>query len=158
MSWWICFQFLKKRLLWIKERTGKKLSWMSTSVFFSIMVDFISSLTVHNENNCGLVFLEIGHKYRQQAASHNALATSHKPQISILTNADWRSRTSLVSGVTSTLASITTKHSHRNIIKYLIIFQVTDSEVTELSVHFSRSSFKKILLIFHPTCWTDLHY
>ena len=48
--------------------------------------------------------------------------------------------------------------THNNKIEYLIIFQVIDSEVTKSSVHFSMSSFKRILLIFHPTCWIDLHY
>ena len=33
-----------------------------------------------------------------------------------------------------------------------------DSEVTKSSVHFSMSAFKKMLLIFHSTCWIDLHY
>ena len=49
---------------------------MSISDFFSIVVDFISSLIVrsryrlqrlvHNENNCRLVFLQIWYKYQQR--------------------------------------------------------------------------------------------
>ena len=72
----IYFQFSKKRLMWIKERTGKALSWMSISVFLSMTIDFITFLTVHsqsrlqrrvhNENNCRLVFLEIWYKYQQR--------------------------------------------------------------------------------------------
>ena len=53
---------------------------------------------------------------------------------------------------------ITTNHNHHNKIIDLIIFRVIDSKVTKSSVHFSRSSFKIILLIFYPTCWIDLHY
>ena len=91
-------------------------------------------------------------------APHNALATSLKPQISILTHADWRSGTSLVSGAATGLALKKTKHNDNNIIKYLIIIQDVDAEVTKSSVNLCMSSFKKILLIFHTTCWIDLHY
>ena len=91
-------------------------------------------------------------------APHTAFVSSLKPQISILVYADWRSRTSLISGAATGLESITTKHNHHNKIEDLIIFLVMDSEVTKSSVHFSMTSFKKILLIFHPTCWIDLHY
>ena len=82
-----------------------------------------------------------------------AFATSLKPQISIHGHADWRSGTSMVSGAVTWLASVTTKHNHNNQRKYLIIFKAIDSEVMKSSVHFSMSSFRKILLIFHPTCW-----
>ena len=146
----------------------KKLSRVSISVFFLMVVDFIYFLTVHsryhlqrlvhNENSCRLVFLQIWHKCQQQAAPHNAFATSFQPQISILAHTNWRTRTSLVSDSTTGLASITTKHNDHDRIKYLIIFQAIDSEVTKSSVHFSMSSFKKILLILYPTCWIDFHY
>ena len=159
---------MKKRWVWIKQRTGKKLSWMSSSVFVSMVVDFISVVTmpsryhlqrlVHNENNCRRVFLEIWDKYQQQAAPHDTFATSLKPQISILAHADKRSGDSLVSGAATGLAVITTKHYNDNEIKYSIILQVVDSGMTKSSVHFSMSAFKKILLIFHSPCWIDLHY
>ena len=90
-------------------------------------------------------------------ARHNAFATLLQPQTSILAHADKRSGTP-PEGATTGLASITTEHSHDNKIEYLIIFRVIDSEVTTSSVHFSMSSFKKILLIFHPTCWMNLHH
>ena len=91
-------------------------------------------------------------------APHNAFATPCNLQISILAHADWRSRTSLISDAATGLASTTTKHNHNNKIKYVTIFQVMDSEATKPSVHFSMSSFKRIILIFHPTCWINLHY
>ena len=91
-------------------------------------------------------------------APHDAFATSLKSHISILTYADWRSRTYLISGAATGLTSITTKHNHHNKIEYLNIFQVIDSGITKSSVHFSKSSFQKTLLIFHPTCWIDFHY
>ena len=91
-------------------------------------------------------------------APQNAFATLLQPQISILAYTDWRLRASLVSGAATGLASIITKHEHNYKIKYLIIFQVIDSEATKSSVHFSMSSFKKILSIFHPTCRIDLHH
>ena len=90
--------------------------------YFSMVVDFISFLTVYNqyllqrlvynENNCRRVFLEIWYKYQQRR--HNTFATSLEPQVSILAHADWRSRTSLESGAATGVASITTKHNHNN--------------------------------------------
>ena len=47
-------------------------------------------------------------------APYSTFATSLEPQISILAHADWRSRTSLVLGAATGLASITTKHNHNN--------------------------------------------
>ena len=91
-------------------------------------------------------------------APHHSLAPSLKAQISILAHADRRLGTSLVSGAATELASITIKHNHNNKIKYWISFQVIDSEVTKSSVHFSMSSFKKTLSIFHRTRRIDLHY
>ena len=61
-------------------------------------------------------------------------------------------------GAATKLPSITTKHHYNNKIKYLIIFQDIDSEVTKSTGHFGMSSFKKIHLIFHPTCGSNLHY
>ena len=95
---------------------------------------------------------------RVPTAPHNTFAASLKPHISIHAHADKTSGTSLVSVAAVGLASISTKHHHNDKIKYLTIFVVIDSEVTKPSVQFGMSSFKKILLIFHPTCWIDLHY
>ena len=151
--------------MWIKERNS--LECQSLFSFWWLLISFISwqctadttlQRLVHNENSCRLVFLQIWHKCQQQAAPHNAFATSFQPQISILAHTNWRTRTSLVSDSTTGLASITTKHNDHDRIKYLIIFQAIDSEVTKSSVHFSMSSFKKILLILYPTCWIDFHY
>ena len=114
----IDFKLLKKN--YVNKR--KKLSWVSISVIFAMVVDFISFLTVHsryrlqrlvhNENNCRLAFLEIWYKYQQR---HMMLSPLHfKPHLSILAHADWRSRTSLVSCAATGLASITTKHNHNN--------------------------------------------
>ena len=60
------FQILEEDIVMDKR---EKLSRVSISVFFSIVIDFNSLLTVlsqsrllrlvHNENNCRLVFLEI---------------------------------------------------------------------------------------------------
>ena len=58
----------------MEESTGEELSWLSISVFFSIVADFISFLTVHNESNCSLVFLEIWYKYQQR---HIVLSQLH---------------------------------------------------------------------------------
>ena len=88
---------------------------------------------------------------------HNAFATSLKSQISILARAAWKLGTPL-EGAATRLASITTKHYYNNKIKYLIIFRVIDSEVTKSGEQFGMCSFKKMLLIFHPTWWIDLHY
>ena len=141
---------------------------MSTSVFCSIVVDFITFLTVHsryrikhlvhNMYNWRLVFLVIWYKCQQQAAPHNDVATSLQPQIFILEHADKRSGTSLVSGAATGPVSITEKHSQNHKIKYLIIFQVMDSEVPKQNVRFSMSCFKKILSILHSMCYIDLHY
>ena len=65
------FQILEEDIV-IDKR--KKLSWVSISVFFSIVIDFNSLLTVlsqfrllrlvQNENNCRLVSLEIWYQYQ----------------------------------------------------------------------------------------------
>ena len=136
---------------------------MSISVFFSMVVDFISF------SQCKLRPPPATGAQREQlqtdlpwdliqAVPHAAFATSLKPQIPILVHADWSSRLSLVSGATTGLAPITTKRNHHNKFKYLFIFQLINSKVTKSSAHFGMSSFKEILLIFHPTCWIDLHH
>ena len=89
-------------------------------------------------------------------APHKASATSLKFQISILAHAEKKSETPL-EGAATGLASITTKDDQDNIIKYLIIFQVTDSEIRKSSAYFRGFSVKKILLIVHATCYIDLH-
>ena len=158
----IDFKFLKKRLLWIKEKTflSVNLCFLFDCGWFHFFPDSAQPIpppapdTPREQLQTGLPRYLI----QVSTAPNNAFATPCNLQISILAHADWRSRTSLISDVATGLASITTKHNHNNKIKYVTIFQVMDSEVTKPSVHFSMSSFKRILLIFHPTCWINLHY
>ena len=75
------FQILEEE---IGVNKRKKPSWVSVSLFVSMVVDFISFLTVHsryclqrllhNENNCSLVLLEIWYKYQQR---HMMLSQLH---------------------------------------------------------------------------------
>ena len=152
----IYFQFLKKKSLWIKGKSI--LECQSLFSFDCCWFHFFPDSTQpipspepgaqREQLQTGLLWDLI----QVPTAPHDAFATSLKPQISILAHADWRLGTALVSGAATGLASITTKHNHHNIIKYLIIFQVIDSEVTKSSVHISVSSLNKILLMVHPTC------
>ena len=135
---------------------------MSISVFFSTLFDFIAFRTVHSryhlqwlvhsENNCRRVFLEIRYKYQQRYIMLSQLRLHLKYLfLRMLTESQeplWYQVQQL--GEHRSQPSITI------IIKSL--FQVIDSKITKSSVHFSMSSFKKILLIFHPTCWIQLHY
>jgi hypothetical protein len=74
----------------------KKLSWMSISVFFSTVVDFMSCQTahsryrlqrlVHNENNCRRVILQIWYKYQQRHIMLSPLQSNRKyPFLRMLT-------------------------------------------------------------------------
>ena len=151
------FQILEEAI-GVNRRRNWKATFLNINLYFRF-------------DNCSFYFFpDSGHREWEQlqtglpwdliqvpAAPHHTLATSLKPQISILGPADERSGTP-VEGAATGLASITIKHNHHNNIRYLIIFQVIDSELTKYSVHFSMSSSKKILLIFHPACWIDLHY
>ena len=158
----IDFKVLKKN--YVNKR--KKLSWISIAVIFVMVVDFISFLKVHsryrlqrlvhNENNCRRIFLEIWYKYQQRHIMLSQLHVISKYLFLHMLTKD--QGTSLLSVAATGLASITTKHNHTNKIKCLIIFQVIDSKITKLSVHFSMSSFKEIILMFDPMCWIDLHY
>ena len=112
--------FLKKRLVWTKERTGKK-PFLNVSLCF--LFDgcwshfFLDSAQPRPLPAPGAQREQLqtglpSDLIQVSAATHTAFATSVKPQVSILAHADWSSGTSLVSGAATGLASITTKHNH----------------------------------------------
>ena len=155
------FQFLKKILLWIKETTllSVNLCFLFDCGWFHFLPESAQSIpppapgAQREQLQTSLPWDLI----QVSTVPQSAFATSLKPQISILAYADNRPGIP-PEGAATVLASGTTKHDHNNIIKYLIILQVIDSEVMKSSVHFSMSSFENILLIFHLTCWINLHY
>ena len=112
------FEFLKKILLWIKEKNF--LECQSLFSFRWLLISFLSSQwtadiasstwcttrTTADWNSSRLIHIP--------TTSQSAFATSLKPQISIMAHADKRSGTSPVSGAATGLASITNKHHHNN--------------------------------------------
>ena len=114
----IDFKFSKKRLLWIKEKTflSVNLCFLFDCGWFHFFPDSAQPIpppapdTPREQLQTGLPRDLI----QVSTAPHNAFATPCNLQISILAQADWRSRTTLISDAATGLASITTEQHHNN--------------------------------------------